>query len=79
MKTSELRERLIKYLSKAEDRKVEALYTLLEEDIDADAEFSLTEEHIKIIEDERRKYLNGEGKSYTWPEAKELIKGKKAS
>lgn len=79
MSTSELREKLISYLTKADNKKIKALYTLLEEDIVAETEFSLTEEHIKIIEDERRKFLNGEGKSYTWSEAKKIIKGKKAS
>lgn len=79
MSTSELREKLISYLTKADNKKIKALYILLEDEIDAVDDFVLTDEHKKILDEERRKYLSGEGKMYTWEEAKEIIKGKKAS
>ncbi|MBL7717735.1 MAG: hypothetical protein JNL72_02780 [Flavipsychrobacter sp.] len=79
MSTSELREKLILYLTKADNKKIKALYTLLEEEIDADRDFVLTDEHIKILEAEREKYLNGTGGSHSWEDVKARIRGKKAS
>lgn len=79
MSTSELREKLINYLADASDRKVKALYTLLEEDINDATAFTLSKEQKEILDREREKYLNGEGESYSWEEAKKMILGKKAS
>ena len=73
-----LREKLISYLTKADSKKVNALYTLLEDEIDEEA-LSLTEEQKKILDQDHEDYLKGQGTSYTWEEAKELIRSKKAS
>ena len=79
MSTSELREKLISYLTKADNKKIKALYTLLEDEIDADADFVLTDDHMKILDAEREKYLNGTGGSHSWEDVKERIRGKKTS
>jgi len=38
--------------------------------------FSLSDAHIKILDAERAKHLAGKSKSYTWEEAKQIIRGK---
>lgn len=44
-------------------------------EVDKD-EFTLTEEHIKILDERRNKHLSGESKSYSWDEVKNSL-GKK--
>ncbi|HIP33302.1 MAG TPA: hypothetical protein EYG89_00890 [Bacteroidia bacterium] len=43
---------------------------LLEKEQD---EFALTKEQYKIIDKRREKYLNGEGKSLSWTEVKQML------
>lgn len=39
-------------------------------------EFVLTEEHLRILDERRKKHLSGESKSYSWDEVKNSL-GKK--
>ena len=77
MTTLTMRQKLITYLADANDSKVTALYTLLEKDIDEDVLFTLTEEQIKILDEEHELYLSGKGKSYTREESFQIIKGQR--
>ncbi|MCO5947362.1 hypothetical protein [Mucilaginibacter flavidus] len=70
MTTSTIRKKLITYLADADDSKVKAIYTLLEDDIRRD-EISFTDE----LERERELHLSGQTKSYSRTEAIEIIKG----
>lgn len=54
------------------------MYLLLEEEINKKEAFQLTEEHFEISEKEREKHFSGKSKSYTWDQAKEIIRGKKS-
>ncbi|MCC6287262.1 MAG: hypothetical protein IT249_05205 [Chitinophagaceae bacterium] len=45
---------------------MEAIYLLLENEIDTDAA------RRRLIQIEREKYLKGEGKSYNWEEVKQM-------
>lgn len=74
MTTLTMREKLITYMADAKDSKINALYTLLENEIDEDA-FAMTGEHYQILMEERAMYLKGEGKSYTPEECIEIAKG----
>ncbi len=40
-------------------------------------EYGLTEEEMQIVEERREKYLNKEGKNYTWDEVKAFAKSSK--
>jgi len=76
MTTLTMREKLITYFADAEDSKVQAVYTLLEREIeDVDDTFVLTDEHYQILHEERALYLKGEGKSYTPEESIQIAKG----
>ena len=76
MTTSTIRKKLITYLADAEDSKIKAIYTLLEDDIRQD-EISFTDEQLQILERERELHLSGQTKSYGRLEAIEIIKGQR--
>ena len=72
MVITEKRQQLHRYIDVADDRNIEAIYTILEN--------SLTEQHKSSAEDletfyERKKvYMNGETQNYTVEEAHSLIR-----
>ena len=78
MTVAAIRKKLKTYVDDVDDKKVKALYTLLEEEIEENTSFALTKEHLEILDKEHELHVNGKSKSYTWEEAKEIIRGKKA-
>lgn len=70
MEAVQIREKLHQFIDAIEDKKVEAMYMLFENDIDADAARK------KIVQLERTKFLNGEGKSFTPAHVKEMALNK---
>lgn len=64
-----IRQKLHEFIDTIEDKKAEAIYTLLVDDMDID-------ERKKIVTSEREKYLRGEGKSYSWDEVKQMALSK---
>ncbi len=77
MTTAAIRKKLITYIADADERKVKGMYLLFEEEIEKEKEFVLTEEHMKILEEEKEKHLSGKSKSYTVQEATEIVRGKR--
>lgn len=59
-----------------DDKKLKAIYTVLENDINQQQSFALTDSHIKILDKERLMHKKATTKSYSWAEAKELIRKK---
>ena len=66
MTTSIIRKKLHQFIDAIEDKKVTAIYTLLEDEIDTDVQRK------KLVLAERENYIKGEGKSYTWDEVKAM-------
>jgi len=66
MRTAQIRQQLHEYIETAEDKKLKAIYTLVENDI-AD-EFELTAEQKKELDRRYDDYMNGVGETYTWEE-----------
>ena len=79
MTTSAMRERLIAYLSDADDKKIKGLYSLLEDTIEESAHSELSQDELTFLNEERQKHLSGESKSYNWEEVKNMIRNRKAS
>ena len=75
MTTLTIRQKLMTYVADADDTKVKALYTLLQNEIEGGADFALTEHHYQILAEEEAMYLKGEGKSYTRDEANQIARG----
>jgi len=76
MTTTAIRKKLITYIADADDKKVKGLYMLVEDEISKKTKFSLSAADLKMLDAEKAKHLKGKSKSYSWPEAKEIIRGK---
>jgi hypothetical protein len=68
MAAEELRDKLHKYIDVAEERKIEAIYTMLEEDI---ASYNYVALDIQAFHERRNKHLKGESGSYSVEESLE--------
>jgi hypothetical protein len=79
MTTTAIRKKLITYLADADDKKVKAIYTIFENEINQGEEFKLTDDHIKILDDRRAKRLSGKSKTYSWQEVHNNIRKKRKS
>jgi hypothetical protein len=77
MTTTAIRKKLITYIADADDKKVKGLYMLVEDDISKKTKFSLSAAQLKMLDAEKEKHINGKSKSYSWPEAKDIIRGKR--
>lgn len=77
MTTTAIRKKLITYIADADDKKVKGLYMLVEDEITQNSKFSLSTTEIKMLEKDREQHIKGKSKSYSWQEAKEIIRGKK--
>jgi hypothetical protein len=71
MEIINIRQKLHQFIDTIEDKKAEAIYTLLEDEMNTDAR------RRNLIQLEREKYLNEEGKSYSWDEVKQMATDKK--
>jgi hypothetical protein len=71
MEIINIRQKLHQFIDTIEDKKAEAIYTLFEDEMNTDAK------RRTLIQLEREKYLNEEGKSYSWDEVKQMATDKK--
>ena len=72
MVTTEKRQQLHHYIDVADDRNIEAIYTILEYRLTVDYKFSA--EDIEKIYERRKLYMSGETKNYTVEEAHSIIR-----
>ncbi len=77
MTATAIRKKLINYLESADEKKVKAVYTIFEDEINESSEFFLTKDQLDILNKERENHLKGKSKSYTWDQTKEIIRSKK--
>ena len=63
MEPASLKQKLHHYIDVADERKLQAIYTLLEEEIESES--SYTQEEIKMFYERRQQHLDGESKNYT--------------
>ena len=71
MTTVAMRKKLVDYMKVADDKKVKAIYTMVEDEIETGLQ------RRKLIQAERDRYLSGEGKSYNWEEVKQMATDKR--
>lgn len=71
MNTSGIRQKLHLFIDTIEDKKVAAIYTIFENEMDTEIQRK------KLIHAEREKYLHGVGKSYSTEEVKQMALNKK--
>lgn len=70
METINIRQKLHEFIDTIEEKRAEAIYTLFEKEIDTDIYRK------KVIQAERKKYLLGKEKSYSWDEVKKMVMNK---
>ncbi len=76
MTNTEKRQQLIIWLADAEDEKVNALYTLMEGNLNEHS-YDLTDEHARIVEERHQNYLNGTSKPSPWQEVHDRVRNKR--
>ena len=72
-----IRKKLITYIADADDKRVKGLYMLVEDEIGMQENFKFSNEHIRILEEERSLHFKGKSKSFKREEAKSIIRGKR--
>ena len=69
MTTSLIREKLVSYLKVADEKKVKAIYTMVEDEINTN-ENDWDNDFIKELEKRSKQFTEGKAKTYTWTETK---------
>ena len=69
MTTSLIREKLVSYLKVADEKKVKAIYTMVEDEINTN-ENDWDNDFIKELEKRSKQFAEGKAKTYTWAETK---------
>jgi len=68
MTVAAIKEKLHDYISEADDEKVKALYTLLEDQISNTSNWWEDEEFVADLDERAKRLENGTDKGYTWNE-----------
>ena len=80
MTTTAIREKLVNYLQVADDKKVKAIYTMVEDEINTAAN-DWDDDFVKELEKRSKSFINGTAKTYSWEETKQAainkVKSKK--
>lgn len=72
MEPASIKQKLHHYIDVADEKKLQAIYTILEDEIEG--EYFYTQDEIKMFYERRQQHLNGESKSYSIEEAHNLIR-----
>lgn len=75
MEPFEIKQKLHQYIDNAEEKKLRAIYTILEEEIEGEQTYS--EEDLTTFYARRQNHLNGASKSYSIEEAHDIIRRNK--
>ncbi|MGP8214294.1 MAG: addiction module protein [Bacteroidia bacterium] len=74
MNATTLKHKLHSFIDNAEQKKLKAIYTLFESEIETTS--MLTDEQKKELDFRLDEYMQGKSKSFTWEEAVKKIKAK---
>ncbi len=74
MEATEIREKLHQYIDLADERKIEAIYIMLEDDIES---YDYSSEEVELFHERRNKHLKGETSSYTSDQSLNMIRSSK--
>lgn len=69
-----IRKKLITYLADADDKKVKAVYSLFEDEINRQEKFKLTPAHKRILSERRARQQNGKDSLLGWKESHARIR-----
>ena len=74
MNSIQLRKKLHSYIDTAEEKKLKAIYTMVEDEIETPSHLTATQK--KELDKRLVEYQEEKGKSYSWQEAKGMIYNK---
>lgn len=77
MSPSEIKKKLHHYIDTADDKKLQAIYTILEDEIEG--EYFYSPEEIKMFYERRQQHLDGTDNSFTVDEAHDIIRQNRKS
>jgi len=77
MTTAAIRERLYDYIRVADDKKIKAIYTMLEDQIIPTADWSEDEKFIAELDQRMKNYEDGLDKGHSWEELESSIEALK--
>lgn len=69
MTTTAIRQKLVDYMKIADDKKVKAIYTMVEDEMNTSAN-DWDEDFIKELERRSKGFINGTAKAFSWEETK---------
>ncbi len=70
MTTKAIREKLVKYLQVADDKKVKAIYTMVEDEINT-SDNDWDESFVAELYERSKSFADGTAKTFTWEETKQ--------
>jgi len=73
MSTTEIRKKLVDYIREADDKKVKAIYTIVENEIQRDADI-WTDEFLQELHKRSADFESKKVRGYTWKEVKARAK-----
>jgi predicted DNA-binding protein len=73
MTTAVIRRKLVNYLQTADDKKVKAIYTMVEEDINAGIN-DVDDAFLTELQTRSQQIADGTAKTYSWEETKKAAK-----
>jgi len=73
METHELREKLTEYIKVADEKKLEAIYTLLEDDMETEYKWYEDKAFVAELDERIRRYESGEEPGFTMEEVHSAI------
>ena len=73
MTVAAIREKLFDYIKVADDKKIKAIYTLLEDQMVKEYDWSQDEDFVAELDERVRRYEAGIDRGYTWDEVEASI------
>ncbi len=74
MNSTEIRQKLHHYIEIAQDKKLKAIYTIVEDEIEKPLNPWDDPEFVDLVERREQSYLNGTAKTYSWEEVQKRAK-----
>ena len=75
MTTVAIRKKLVDYMQVADDKKVKAIYAMVEDEINTSAN-QWDEPFVLELERRSKSFINGKAKTYSWEETKAAARNK---
>jgi hypothetical protein len=77
MTTTAIRERLYDYIRVADDKKIKAIYTLLEDQVIPQVDWSQDKDFVAELDERVKRYRDGVDRGHTWAELETAIEALK--